>query len=86
VQAKLEPAERLAGGSRRVYRPGAGAVVSGEELPALPPSVYSLFAAQSARDGGPSLSQQRVYFTSVAQKIPITGSMRLTLDVVAKID
>jgi SpoIVB peptidase S55 len=80
---RLKPANTV---NLLAYRPGAGAVVSGEELPALPPSVYSLFAAQSARDGGPSLSQQRVYATSVEQGIPITGSVRLTLDVVAKID
>ncbi len=80
---RLKPANTV---NLLAYRPGAGAVVSGEELPALPPSVYSLFAAQSARDGGPSLSQQRVYATSVEQGIPITGSVKLTLDVVAKID
>jgi hypothetical protein len=80
---RLKPANTV---NLLAYRPGAGAVVSGEELPALPPSIYSLFAAQSARDGGPSLSQQRVYSASVEQATPITGSVRLTLDVVAKID
>ena len=80
---RLKPANTV---NLLAYRPGAGAVVSGEELPALPPSIYSLFAAQSARDGGPSLSQQRVYSASIEQATPITGSVRLTLDVVAKID
>ncbi|MGH9441397.1 MAG: SpoIVB peptidase S55 domain-containing protein [Thermoanaerobaculia bacterium] len=80
---RLKPANSV---NLLAYRAGPGAMVSGEELPALPPSIYSLYSAQSARDGGPSLSQQRVYSSSVEQAIPVTGSVRLTLDVVAKID
>ncbi len=68
------------------YRPGSGAVVSGQELAALPPSVYSLVSAQTARDGGPGLSQQRVYSVSVEQPVPVAGAVRLTLDVVPRLE
>jgi hypothetical protein len=80
---RLKPANTV---NILAYRPGSGAVVSGQELAALPPSVYSLVSAQTARDGGPGLSQQRVYSASVEQPVPVTGSARLTLDVVPRIE
>lgn len=68
------------------YRNGPGAVVAGRELAALPPTVFAMFAGSGARDGDVNLAHQRVYSATVEQSIPVTGSSRLTLEVVPKLD
>jgi hypothetical protein len=68
------------------YRDGPGAVVAGRELAALPPTVFSMFSGSGARDGDVNLAHQRVYSATVEQSIPVTGSARLTLEVVPKLD
>jgi hypothetical protein len=68
------------------YRNGPGAVVAGRELAALPPTVFAMFSGTGARDGDVNLAHQRVYSATVEQSIPVTGSARLTLEVVPKLD
>ena len=80
---RLKPANSV---NLLAYRNGPGAVVAGRELSALPPSVFSMFSGQGSRDSEVNLSHQRVYSSSVAQPIPVTGSARLTLDVIPKVD
>jgi hypothetical protein len=80
---RLKPANSV---NLLAYRNGPGAVVAGRELSALPPSVFSMFSGQGSRDSEVNLSHQRVYSASVAQSIPVTGSARLTLDVIPKVD
>jgi hypothetical protein len=80
---RLKPANSV---NILAYRNGPGAVVAGRELSALPPSVFSMFSGQGSRDSEVNLSHQRVYSASVAQSIPVTGSARLTLDVIPKVD
>lgn len=80
---RLKPANSV---NILAYRTGAGAVVAGQELAALPPSVFTMYAGQGAREGEVNLSHQRVYAASVEQAIPVTGSARLTLDVIPKVD
>jgi hypothetical protein len=45
-----------------------------------------MFAGSGARDGDVNLAHQRVYSATVEQSIPVTGSSRLTLEVVPKLD
>jgi len=80
---RLKPANSV---NLLAYRSGTGAVVAGQELAALPPSVFTMYAGQGAREGEVSLANQRVFATSVEQPIPVTGSARLTLDVIPKVD
>jgi hypothetical protein len=80
---RLKPANSV---NLLAYRNGPGAVVAGRELSALPPSVFSMFSGQGSRDTEVNLSHQRVYSASVAQSIPVTGSARLTLEVIPKVD
>ena len=68
------------------YRNGPGAVVAGQELAALPPTVYAMFSGAGTRDGDVNLAHQRVYSATVEQPIPVTGSARLTLEVVPRLD
>ncbi len=68
------------------YRNGPGAVVAGRELAALPPTVFAMFSGAGARDGDVNLAHQRVYSATVEQSIPVTGSSRLTLEVVPRLD
>ena len=80
---RLKPANSV---NLLAYRTGPGAVVAGRELAALPPSVFTMFSGQGSRDSEVNLSHQRVYAASVAQPIPVTGSARLTLDVIPRVD
>lgn len=80
---RLKPANSV---NLLAYRNGPGAVVAGQELSGLPPSVFSMFSGQGSRDSEVNLAHQRVYSASVAQSIPVTGSARLTLDVIPRVD
>jgi hypothetical protein len=63
------------------YRRAAGAVVAGEALAALPPSVAALLRDRGPGDGTPDLSYVRLQSMSVEQPVPITGSVQLNLEV-----
>lgn len=63
------------------YRRAAGAVVAGEPLAALPPSVAALLRDRGPGDGTPDLSFVRLQSLSVEQPVPITGSVQLNLEV-----
>jgi hypothetical protein len=80
---RLKPANSV---NLLAYRTGTGAVVAGQELAALPPSVFTMFSGSGSHEGEVNLSHERVYAASVEQSIPVTGSARLTLDVIPKVD
>lgn len=63
------------------YRKAPGAVVAGEALPALPPTVAALLRDRGPGDGTPNLSFLRIQSRSVEQPVPITGSVQLNLEV-----
>ena len=63
------------------YRKAAGAVVAGEPLAALPPSVAALLRDRGPGDGTPDLSWVRLQSVSVEQPVPVTGSVQLNLEV-----
>jgi hypothetical protein len=63
------------------YRRAPGAVVAGEPLAALPPSVAALLRDRGPGDGTPNLSYLRIQSRSVEQPVPITGSVQLNLEV-----
>jgi SpoIVB peptidase S55 len=63
------------------YRKAAGAVVAGEPLAALPPSVAALLRDRGPGDGTPDLSFVRLQSATVEQPVPITGSVQLNLEV-----
>ncbi len=63
------------------YRRAAGAVVAGEPLAALPPSVAALLRDRGPGDGTPDLSYVRLQSRTVEQPVPISGSVQLNLEV-----
>ncbi|HEV8610518.1 MAG TPA: SpoIVB peptidase S55 domain-containing protein [Thermoanaerobaculia bacterium] len=63
------------------YRRAPGAVVAGEALAALPPTVAALLRDRGPGDGTPNLSYLRIQSRSVEQPVPITGSVQLNLEV-----
>jgi SpoIVB peptidase S55 len=63
------------------YRRAPGAVVAGEPLAALPPTVAALLRDRGPGDGTPNLSYLRIQSRSVEQPVPITGSVQLNLEV-----
>jgi hypothetical protein len=63
------------------YRRTPGAVVAGEPLPALPPSIAALLRDRGPGDGTPNLSHLRILSRSVEQPVPLTGSVQLNLEV-----
>ena len=63
------------------YRRAPGAVVAGEALAALPPTVAALLRDRGPGDGTPNLSYLRIQSSSVEQPVPITGSVQLNLEV-----
>jgi hypothetical protein len=75
---RLKPANSL---NLIAYRRAPGAVVAGEPLPALPPSVAALLRDRGPGDGSPELSYLRLQTDSLEQPVPLTGSARLKIDV-----
>ena len=63
------------------YRRAAGAVVAGEPLAALPPSVAALLRDRGPGDGTPDLSYVRLQSRTLEQPVPISGSVQLNLEV-----
>jgi hypothetical protein len=66
------------------YRAAPGALVNGEALAALPPSRAAILHDRGPGDGTPDLAFVRLQSESVEQPVPLTGSARLTLDVLPR--
>ncbi|MGE5413442.1 MAG: SpoIVB peptidase S55 domain-containing protein, partial [Syntrophomonadaceae bacterium] len=66
------------------YRAAPGALVNGEALAALPPSRAAILHDRGPGDGTPDLGFVRLQSESVEQPVPLTGSARLTLDVLPR--
>lgn len=76
--ARLRPPNSL---NLIAYRRAPGAVVAGEALAALPPSVAVLLRDRGPGDGTPDLSYLRLQSHSVEQPVPISGAVQLQLEV-----
>jgi hypothetical protein len=64
------------------YRGAPGVVVAGDALEALPPSVASLLRDRGPGEASsPELSYVRLQSVSLEQPTPVTGSVRLRIDV-----
>src|SRR6266542_2312742 len=64
------------------YRSAPGAVVAGDALQALPPSVATLLRDRGPGEAStPELSHARLQSVSVEQPTPVNGSVRLRIDV-----
>jgi hypothetical protein len=67
-------------------RRALGAVVGGEPLAALPPSIGAVLLDRGpGGSGAPDLSSARLESQSVEQPVPVTGSVHLRLDVQPRI-
>jgi len=80
--SRVRPANSL---NLLVYRRASGAVVAGEALAALPPSISAILRDRGPGDGSPDLSYVRLQSETLAQSIPINGAVRLNLEVLPKI-
>ncbi len=80
--ARIKPPNSL---NLLAYRRAPGAVVAGEALPALPASVAAILRDRGPGDGAPDLSFLRLQWENVEQPVPITGSVRLNLEVLPQI-
>jgi hypothetical protein len=68
------------------YRSAPGVVVAGDALEALPPSVASLLRDHGPGEAStPEISHVRLQSLSVEQPTPVTGSVRLRIDVAPRI-
>jgi SpoIVB peptidase S55 len=68
------------------YRPAPGAIVVGEPLPSLPPSVSAILRDRGPGEAStPELSYVRLQSETLEQPVPVTGSVRLHVEVVPKI-
>jgi len=80
--ARIRPPNSL---NLLAYRRAPGAVVAGEALPALPASVAAILRDRGPGDGIPDLSFLRLAWENLEQPVPITGSVRLNLEVLPQI-
>jgi hypothetical protein len=68
------------------YRHSPGAVVGGEAMAALPPSVTAILRDRGPGEATtPELSYVRLQSDSIEQPIPVTGSVRLRVEVLPRI-
>jgi hypothetical protein len=68
------------------YRPSPGAVVAGEAMAALPPSLTAILRDRGPGEATtPELSYVRLQSDSIEQPTPVTGSVRLRVDVLPRI-
>lgn len=68
------------------YRHAPGAVVAGEAMAALPPSVTAILRDRGPGEAStPDLSHLRLQSESIEQPIPVTGSARLRIEVLPRI-
>ncbi len=80
--ARLRPANSL---NLLAYRKAPGAVVAGEALPSLPASVAAILRDRGPGDGAPELGSLRLQADSLDQPVPISGSVRLKIEVEPRI-
>jgi len=81
--ARIRPPNSL---NLLAYRKSPGAVVVGDTLPALPPSLIAILRDRGpGEQATPDLSYVRLQSESIEQPIPVTGSARLRVDVEPKI-
>ncbi|HKD10926.1 MAG TPA: SpoIVB peptidase S55 domain-containing protein [Thermoanaerobaculia bacterium] len=81
--ARIRPPNSL---NLLAYRKSPGAVVVGDTLPALPPSLIAILRDRGpGEQATPDLSYVRLQSESIEQAIPVTGSARLRVDVEPKI-
>jgi hypothetical protein len=80
--ARIRPPNSL---NLLAYRKAAGAVVAGEAMPALPGSIAAILRDRGPGDGRPNLSFLRLQWEALEQPVPVTGSVRLELEVLPKI-
>ncbi len=68
------------------YRRAPGAIVGGEPLPSLPPSVSAILRDRGPGEAStPDLGFVRLQSETLEQPVPVTGSVRLHIDVVPRI-
>lgn len=68
------------------YRRAPGAIVAGEALPALPPSITAILRDRGPGEATtPELSHLRLQAESIEQPIPVTGSVRLRIEVLPRL-
>ncbi|HEY6050866.1 MAG TPA: hypothetical protein VIZ58_06430, partial [Thermoanaerobaculia bacterium] len=68
------------------YRKAPGAVVAGEPLASLPPSVTAILRDRGPGEAStPDLSYVRLQSETLDQPVPVTGSVRLHVEVLPKI-
>ncbi|MEO8431992.1 MAG: hypothetical protein ABI592_10820, partial [Acidobacteriota bacterium] len=68
------------------YRKAAGAIVAGEPLPSLPPSLVAILRDRGPGEAStPELAYVRLQADSLEQPVPVTGSVRLHVEVLPKI-
>jgi hypothetical protein len=81
--ARIRPSNSL---NLLAYRRAPGAVVVGESLPALPPSVMAILHDRGPSEAQtPELSYLRLQSESIEEPIPVSGSVRLSIDVSPRI-
>jgi len=81
--ARIRPPNSL---NLLAYRKAPGAVVAGEPLPSLPPSVSAILRDRGPGEGStPDLTYVRLQSESIEQPVPVIGSVRLHVEVVPKI-
>ncbi len=68
------------------YRRAPGAIVGGEPLPSLPPTVTAILKDRGPGEAStPELGFVRLQSETLEQPVPVTGSVRLHVDVVPRI-
>ncbi|MEP6801652.1 MAG: hypothetical protein ABJC07_06935, partial [Acidobacteriota bacterium] len=68
------------------YRRAPGAIVGGEALPSLPPTVTAILRDRGPGEAStPDLAFVRLQSETLEQPVPVTGSVRLHIDVVPRI-
>ena len=81
--ARIRPPNSL---NLLAYRKAPGAVVAGEPLPSLPPSISAILRDRGPGEAStPDLTFARLQAESVEQPVPVIGSVRLHVEVVPKI-
>jgi hypothetical protein len=79
---RIRPANTL---NLLAYRRAPGAVVAGEPLAGLPPSVAAIVRDRDPGESQPELSWVRLQSESIEQPVPVRGSARLRLEVLPRI-
>ena len=81
--ARVRPANTL---NLLAYRAAPGAVVAGEAMASLPPTVNAILRDRGPGEAStPELSYVRLQSESIEQPIPVTGSVRLRVEVLPRI-